>query len=101
MQRSDALGGIGKSLAAAEILHLQTVLPESAEIDCVSQKVLVVADQEGTHTDELVSLAQFVRVKQNLLRGLHAALAAALNGILLALLGPRVIKVVAAASGND
>ena len=99
-QGSDALGGIGERLTGAQILHLQTVLAEAGVVDGVGEQIVVVADHEAAEADELAVLAESVEVEQNFLRGFHTALAPALDGVLLAFLGARVVEEFAAAGGH-
>ena len=96
----DARGGVGEGLPVAQILHLQGVLAEAGVIDGVGQKILVVGDHEAAEADEFPVLAEGVEVEQNFFGGFHAALAAALYGVLLAFFGARVVEILAAAGGD-
>ena len=79
---------------------MQPILAEAGEIDGVGEHVLIVTDHKSSQTHELVGFRQLVRIEQDFLRRLHAALAAALDRILLALDGARIIQVIAAAKGH-
>ena len=96
----DAGGGVGEGLSVAQIFHLQPVLAEAGEIDGVGEQVVVVADGEAAEADKFPVLAEHVEVEQNFFGRFHAAFAAALYGILLALFGSRVVEVLAAARGD-
>ncbi len=97
---SDAGGGIGESLSAAQILYLQAVLAEARVIDGVGQQIVVVGNDEAAEADELAILAQGVEIEQDLFGSVHGAFSPALYGVLFAFLGARVVEVIAAAGGH-
>ena len=92
-----ALGSVRQRLARAQILHLQSILTEAREVHGIGEQVVVVADYKVAQPHELVRLREFVQIQQDFFRRFHAAFAAALNRILFALFGARVVEVAPAA----
>ena len=79
---------------------MERVLPEADVVDGVGEQVVIVADREAAQGDELLVLAELVEIEQHFLGRFHAALAAALDGVLLAFLGARVVEIRASARGH-
>ena len=87
----------GAHLTGGEVLREEPVLPEARRIRAEQQGAIVVADRHAPQAEERQTLGQFVLVEQDLLGGLLVIGAAlgrlptALDGVLLALLGPGVV----------
>ena len=90
---ADALGGIGQGLAGAQVLEVQRVLTEAGVVDGVGDEVLVLGDGEAAERHEGMAFGELVAVENDLFRGLHRALAAAVDGVLRALDGARVVVI--------
>ena len=46
-ERGHALGGVGKGLAGAEILHVKSVLAVAGDVGGIGQQVRVIADRKA------------------------------------------------------
>ena len=99
-ERRYALGSVGKRLASAQIFHVQGVLPVTGDVSGVRQKIRIVADLETAQAEERVPFRGLVAVQQHFFRRVHAAFAPALDGILLAFFGARIVKIAIAAGGH-
>jgi hypothetical protein len=95
--RGHALGALAQHASALQVLHLQRVLAKAGEIHRVGELRAVGTHVHGAHRRVLVALGELVHVEQHLFRGVHRALAAAVDRILQALDLALVIPVAALA----
>src|SRR5579863_450396 len=97
---SDSLCGIGQCAAGAQIFELKRVLAEADVVDRVSQKILIVADNERAQARVSLPFGELVEVEQHLFSCFHGAFTAALDRILLAFLGAGIVEIAAAEGRN-
>ncbi len=96
----DARDVLGAESAAAQVLQVQVVLPEARLVGGVGEERAVVARRPAAQGEELLALGHLVELEQHLLGRLERAGLAAEDGVLLSLLGARVIEEAADAEGD-
>src|SRR5207253_6189950 len=87
-------------LARPEILHVERVLAGAGDVDRVGQAVAVVADRVRAEREERVPEGEDVQVERHLLGRVYMSGPPAEDGVLLALLGPRIVEVAAPPVGD-
>src|SRR5262249_20044388 len=85
LQGRDSFGRVGKRVASPQVLDVKRILPETGRVAGIRQQILVIADRKSAQAEKRVTLCQFVQVEQDRFGGVHAALSAALDRILLTL----------------
>ncbi len=98
--RRDAGDLLGEELARREVLDPERVVSKPGVVRRVGEEGAVAADLSGADRHELLALGQGVDVEVDLLGRLDAALLAAVDRVLLALLGARVVVPAAVAVGH-
>ena len=88
---------VHEQLSRAHILDGQRILPKAGVVGNVGQQIPIVTDRESAEGHELLAFGQFVHIQHDLFRSIHTSLFAAVNRVLLASLGARIIKVIAVA----
>ncbi len=96
---ADALGGVGEGFAGAQVFDVQRVLAETGVVDRVGEQVLVFGDAEAAERHEGMAFGELVAVEDDLFGSIHRSLAAAVDGVLRAFDGARVVVVAGVAVG--
>jgi hypothetical protein len=98
-ERRDLLHGLGEELPRGEVLDVQAVFPEADVVRRIGEEAPVVGDLLVRDRHELLAPGELVDVEDDLL-GVSFRLLAAVDRILLPLLGPGVVEVLPLAVGN-
>ena len=92
-ERADALRCVGERFAGAQVFDVQRVLAETGVVDGVGEQVLVFGDVEAAERHEGMAFGELVAVEDDLFGSIHRSLATAVNGVLRAFDGARVVVV--------
>ena len=89
--RSHLLGRVLEQLVRAQVADVEAVVAKPGRVDGVGDEVAVVADVQRAEGHELLALGELVQVQIDLLGRVEAPLPAAVDRVLLPLLGTRVV----------
>jgi hypothetical protein len=98
--RAHLLDPLRQQRAGVEVLDVKGVLAEAGHVGRVGEEVAVVAHAGRTQGQEGVAHRELVQVEHHLLRRVQAPRLAAVDRILLALLGARVVEEAAPPVGH-
>ena len=91
---ADPLRLVGQHFACSQIFNVQGVLAESRGVGRIGQQVAVIGDGDGAQRHETFAGRQLVHVEHDLFGCIERTVLAAVDGILRALLGARVIEII-------